>query len=37
LADDNRAEELGAQGRRAVADWYAWDVTLEPLLRQIRS
>lgn len=37
LGDDNRAEELGALGRRAVADRYAWDVTLEPLLRQIRS
>jgi glycosyltransferase involved in cell wall biosynthesis len=36
LADDDRAEELGARGRRAVAERYAWDVTLEPLLRHIR-
>jgi glycosyltransferase involved in cell wall biosynthesis len=37
LADGSRAEELGAQGRRAVADRYAWDVTLEPLLRHLPS
>jgi glycosyltransferase involved in cell wall biosynthesis len=37
LADDSRIKELGAQGRRAVAERYAWDVTLEPLLRELWS
>jgi glycosyltransferase involved in cell wall biosynthesis len=37
LDDPDRARALGAQGRRAVADRYAWDVTLEPLIRRLRS
>jgi len=35
LDDPGRARELGAQGRRAVAERYAWDVTLEPLIRRL--
>jgi polysaccharide biosynthesis protein PslH len=35
LADPSRAQELGARGRRAVAERYAWDATLAPLLRRL--
>jgi polysaccharide biosynthesis protein PslH len=35
LADPGRARELGARGRRAVAERYAWDATLAPLLRRL--
>jgi polysaccharide biosynthesis protein PslH len=37
LEDDDQAQKLGAQGRRAVAERYAWDVTLEPLLRRLQT
>jgi glycosyltransferase involved in cell wall biosynthesis len=37
LEDGDQAQKLGARGRRAVADRYAWDVTLEPLLRRLQA
>jgi glycosyltransferase involved in cell wall biosynthesis len=37
LEDPARARELGKQGRRAVAERYAWDVTLEPLIKRVLS
>jgi glycosyltransferase involved in cell wall biosynthesis len=35
LADGDRAQALGAAGRAAVAERYAWDATLAPLLRRL--
>jgi glycosyltransferase involved in cell wall biosynthesis len=35
LADDGRASRLGAVGRAAVAERYAWDATLAPLLARL--
>jgi glycosyltransferase involved in cell wall biosynthesis len=35
LADPDRARALGARGRRAVADRYAWEATLAPLLGRL--
>jgi polysaccharide biosynthesis protein PslH len=37
LADSGRAQTLGAQGRATVADRYAWDATLAPLLRRLTA
>jgi polysaccharide biosynthesis protein PslH len=35
LADDGRASRLGALGRATVAERYAWDATLAPLLARL--
>jgi glycosyltransferase involved in cell wall biosynthesis len=37
LADPPRAAHIGAQGSRAVAERYAWDAVLEPLMRRISA
>lgn len=37
LADKARARQLGAAGRRAVAERYAWDATLKPLLQRLQT
>jgi polysaccharide biosynthesis protein PslH len=35
LGDPEKATRDGAHGSRAVADRYAWDVVLEPLMRRL--
>jgi glycosyltransferase involved in cell wall biosynthesis len=37
LANKARAQQLGAAGRRAVAERYAWDATLEPLMQRLQA
>jgi polysaccharide biosynthesis protein PslH len=37
LADPAYAAMVGAQGSRAIAERYAWDVVLEPLMRRVRA
>jgi glycosyltransferase involved in cell wall biosynthesis len=37
LGDPEKATRDGVHGSRAVADRYAWDVVLEPLMRRVRA
>jgi glycosyltransferase involved in cell wall biosynthesis len=37
LADPERAARDGARGSRAVAERYAWDIVLDPLMDRIRA
>jgi glycosyltransferase involved in cell wall biosynthesis len=37
LGDPERAARDGIRGSRAVAERYAWDVVLEPLMRRVRA
>jgi hypothetical protein len=37
LGDPEKAIRDGLRGSQAVADRYAWDVVLEPLMQQVRE